>query len=483
MANSKYFYITTTLPYINSEPHIGFAAEIIRADVIARFEAQRGAKVFFNTGTDEHGLKIYQKATELGLNVQEYCDIYSAKFLPLQEKLNLSYNKFIRTTDSDHEKAAQEFWRRCDASGDIYKKSYQVKYCVGCEMEKTDSELENGHCSLHPNQALEIINEENYFFRFSKYQDKLLALYKNNPDFVLPGSRLKEITAFVSSGLQDFSISRLKEKMPHGVAVPNDDSQVMYVWFDALVNYISTLGWPNDSDNLKNYWPGLQVCGKDNLRPQAAMWQAMLMSAGLPNSKQILVFGFLTANGQKMSKSLGNTISPYELADKYGADAVRYYLLAEIACFEDGDYSEEKFQGRYNSDLANGLGNLVARVSNLLEKNEIVTNLKVDLKNPEMVETLSNFTESFRNYRFNEALQVLWEKIKICDEDLSRKAPWKMTDKKEIENILRPLAQTILNLAYLLEPFLPNSAQKIQVQFSASQIKKSEALFPRLILN
>lgn len=480
MDSQKYFYITTTLPYINSEPHIGFAAEIIKADVIARYEAQKGAQVFFNTGTDEHGLKIYQKAKELGLDIQEFCDLYSAKFLPLKEKLNLSYNKFIRTTDSEHKKAAQEFWRRCEANGDIYKKSYQVKYCVGCEMEKTDSELQNGHCPLHPNQELEIIAEENYFFRFSKYQEKLLEFYKNNPEFVLPSSRQKEISAFVESGLQDFSISRLKEKMPHGVSVPGDDSQVMYVWFDALVNYISTLGWPNDLENFKNYWPGLQVCGKDNLRPQTAMWQAMLMSAGLGNSRQVLVFGFLTANGQKMSKSLGNTVNPYELADKYGADAVRYYLLAEIAPFEDGDYSEEKFCGRYNSDLANGLGNLVARVSNLLEKNQIETNLKVNLKDESIVETLNSYEESFKTYRFNEILQILWEKIKICDENLSQKTPWKMTDKKEIANVLIPLAQTILNIAYLLEPFLPNASQKIQNQFSVSQVKKGEVLFPRL---
>jgi len=477
---NKYFYITTTLPYINSEPHIGFAAEIIKADVIARYEAQRGAKVFFNTGTDEHGLKIYQKAKELGLDIQEYCDLYSAKFLPLKEKLNLSYNKFIRTTEASHKKAAQEFWRLCAARGDIYKKSYRVKYCVGCEMEKTDSELQNGRCPLHPNQELEIINEENYFFRFSNYQDKLLDFYKNNPNFVLPSSRLKEITAFVESGLQDFSISRLKEKMPHGVPVPGDDSQVMYVWFDALVNYISTLGWPDKTEDFNNYWPGLQVCGKDNLRPQTAMWQAMLMSAGLPNSKQVLVFGFLTSNGQKMSKSLGNVVNPYELADKYGADAVRYYLLAEIAPFEDGDYSEEKFQGRYNSDLANGLGNLVARISNLLEKNQIASNLQVDLKNGDITDTLDNFEESLKAYRFNESLQILWEKLKICDESLSQKAPWKMTDKKEIEIVLKPLAQTILNIAYLLEPFLPGVAQKIQKQFFSAQISKGESLFPRL---
>ncbi|NLZ74524.1 methionine--tRNA ligase [Candidatus Falkowbacteria bacterium] len=478
--SAKNFYITTTLPYINSEPHIGFAAEIIKADVIARLAAQRGAKIFFNTGTDEHGLKIYQKAKELGIDVQAYCDEYSAKFRPLKEKLNLSYTNFIRTTDSFHIAAAQEFWRRCEANGDIYKKLYQIKYCVGCEMEKTDSELENGRCPLHPQMKIENINEENYFFRFSKYADRLLELYNNNPTFVLPASRLKEIKAFVEGGLQDFSISRVKEKMPHGIPVPGDETQVMYVWFDALINYISTLGWPDESEDYKKYWPGIQVCGKDNLRPQAAMWQAMLMSAGLPPSKQILVFGFLTMNGQKISKSLGNLVNPYELIEQYGADAVRYYLLAEIPPFEDGDYSEEKFQSRYNADLANGLGNLVARVSNLLEKNEIKTNLKINLEDEGIREIVKRFEASLQEYRFNEALQILWEKIRACDEELSRQAPWKMTDQKEIENILFPLAQTILNIAYLLEPFIPETAQKIQKQFLAEQIKKGEALFPRL---
>ncbi|MFA7088017.1 MAG: methionine--tRNA ligase [Patescibacteria group bacterium] len=480
MSIDKNFYITTTLPYINSEPHIGFAAEIIKADVIARYQAQRGKSVFFNTGTDEHGLKIYQKAQGLGMDVEEYCDIYSAKFLPLKEKLNLSYNKFIRTTDPTHQAAAQEFWRRCEKNGDIYKKAYKVKYCVGCEMEKTDSELENGRCPLHPNQDLEIIEEENYFFRFSKYQDKLLDLYDKHPDFVLPASRLKEIRTFVASGLEDFSISRLKEKMSHGVPVPGDDSQVMYVWFDALVNYISTLGWPEEKGNYQKYWPGLQVCGKDNLRPQSAMWQAMLLSAGLPTSKQILVFGFLTANGQKISKSLGNTVDPYELADKYGADAVRYYLLAEMSPFADGDYSEEKFIERYNADLANGLGNLTARVSNLLEKNGIETGLRVDLENKDIKPVVDKMENKMASCQFNEVLQILWEKISECDESLSRMAPWKIKEKEKVADILLPLAQGILNIAYLLEPFLPTAAQKVQEQFLEKQIKKKDSLFPRL---
>lgn len=480
MSVKKYFYITTTLAYINSEPHVGFAAEIIKADVIARSARQQGNEVFFNTGTDEHGLKVYLKIKESGRGTQEYCDEYSAKFLPLKEKLNLSYTNFIRTTDPEHKKAAQEFWRRCAAKGDIYKKNYEIRYCVGCEMEKTDSELVDGRCPLHPNLALEIIKEENYFFRFSKYQAALLALYDAQPDFVWPASRFKEIRAFVAAGLQDFSISRLKEKMPHGVPVPGDDSQVMYVWFDALVNYISTLGWPAETANFKNYWPGLQVCGKDNLRPQAAMWQAMLLSADLPNSRRVLVFGFLTAEGQKMSKSLGNVINPYEVVDKYGTDPLRYYLLAEIPPFEDGDYSEEKFLGRYNSDLANGLGNLVARVSTLLEQKAIATDLKVDLNDSGISATVQDLRLKMAEYRFNEALQVLWRKIRVCDETLTREAPWKITDLKVSAAVLKPLAQDILNLAYLLEPFLPTTGQKIQAQFSASQVRKDEALFPRL---
>lgn len=480
MSADKHFYITTTLPYINSAPHIGFAAEIIKADVIARYRRQRGDEVVFNTGTDEHGLKIYQKAQELGLEVQEYCDQYSAKFLPLKEELNLSYDRFIRTTASHHQAAAQEFWRRCAANGDIYKKNYKVKYCVGCELEKTDSELEQGRCPLHPDRDLEIIEEENYFFRFSRYADQLLELYRSNPEFVVPASRLKEITAFVSAGLQDFSISRQKDKMPHGVPVPGDDSQVMYVWFDALVNYVSTLGWPDKSAEFSQYWPGLQVCGKDNLRPQSAMWQAMLMSAGLPNSRQVLVFGFLTSNGQKMSKSLGNVVDPFEVVHKYGADAVRYYLLSEMSPFEDGDYSDDKFQERYNADLANGLGNLVARVSNLLEKNGLATELSVNLADESFKATTAAYESAMAGYRFNEALQALWHKIKNCDEIITKTAPWKVTDREQVSAILIPLAQDILNLSWLLEPFLPATGQKIREQFSSRQIRKGEPLFPRL---
>ncbi|KKT81841.1 MAG: Methionine-tRNA ligase, partial [Microgenomates group bacterium GW2011_GWC1_44_9] len=276
------FYITTTLPYVNAEPHIGFAMEIIRADVLARLHRAMGDEVFFNTGTDEHGQKIYQKAVEAGKEPKAYCDEYAERFGRLKRGLNLSYNNFIRTTDEHHLVAAQEFWKLCESKGDIYKKIYRIKYCVGCELEKTDSELINGKCPLHPTQELENIEEENYFFRLSNYQQKLLDLYESHPNFVIPDFRQNEMKIFVQGGLQDFSVSRVKAKMPWGVEVPGDPSQIMYVWFDALVNYISALGWPETQERFDGFWPGIQVCGKDNLRQQTAMWQAMLMSAGLP---------------------------------------------------------------------------------------------------------------------------------------------------------------------------------------------------------
>ena len=477
--SQKPFYITTTLPYTNSDPHIGFATEIIKADVIARWHQLQGEEVLFNTGTDEHGLKIYQNAIKAGLSPREYCEPYATKFKSLKELLNLSFTNFIRTTDDNHIVAVQEFWQRCVAHDDIYKKNYQIKYCVGCELEKQESDLVNGHCPFHPNQELEIIEEENYFFRFSKYQEPLLKFYETHPNFVIPNHRYNEIKNFVAGGLQDFSISRVKSKMPNGVPVPGDDTQVIYVWFDALVNYISTLSWPDESDlgNFKKFWPGVQVCGKDNLRQQAAMWQAMLMSAGLPNSKQVVVFGFLTANGQKISKSSGNMVDPFEFANKYGADALRYYLLTDILPFEDGDFSEERLRLKYNADLANGLGNLAARVATLLENNEIATGLKIDVSG---LAWADEFTKVIETYKYNDVLAILWNQIKDCNEKMTAAAPWKMADKEEITKVLKPIAQDILNIAYYLQIFMPSTAAKLIAQFSAVQIKKEESLFPRL---
>ncbi|MBI2636794.1 MAG: methionine--tRNA ligase, partial [Parcubacteria group bacterium] len=461
------FYITTTLPYVNASPHIGFALEIVQADVIARYRRSRGDDVFFNTGTDEHGLKIYRKAQEAGEDPQTYTDKHAQRFDDLKSALNLSYDAFIRTTDERHKRAAQEFWKRCDKAGDIYKKSYKIKYCVGCELEKTDSELVRGACPLHPDAELESIEEENYFFRFSKYRDSLLKRYASQKDFVLPAHRLKEIAAFVKSGLEDFSVSRLKEKMPWGVPVPGDSEHVMYVWFDALVSYISTLGWPGDEKKFKQFWPGVQIAGKDNLRQQAAMWQAMLLSAGLPNSKQILIHGFITSEGKKMSKSAGKAIDPFGMVEQYGTDALRYYLLAEIPPFEDGDFTMEKFLQRYNGDLANGLGNVVSRVSNLLEKDKI----KVSIKAGNDKELSQSVKAAMEGYAFNEALAIIWQELSRVDEALAEFKPWKMDDVSEKKAVLEPASQRILNVAVLLRPFLPETAESVIAQFGAKQVK------------
>ncbi len=472
----NYYYITTTLPYVNSSPHIGHASEFIRADVLARYNRQLGNEVIFNTGTDEHGLKIFRNAEKEGISAQEYCDKFSAEFRKLKDTLGLSFDKFIRTTDENHIKSAQEFWKRCESNGDIYKKNYSVKYCVGCELEKTESELVEGKCPDHPNQEIEEIEEENYFFRWSNYQEKLLKLYKDNPDFIVPKHRLTEIRNFVEGGLKDFSISRLKEKMPWGIPVPGNDDHVMYVWFDALTNYVNTLGWP-DGDEFKDYWPGVQVAGKDNLRQQTAMWQAMLMSAGLEPSKQVLIFGFIISGGQKMSKSIGNVINPLELVEKYGISAVRFFLLSELTPFEDSDFTIEKFEEAYNVNLANGLGNLVSRTANMLEKNEI----EVDIKESSDEKLENDFKAKMDIYRFDEAMSVLWDKIHESDEFLSSKAPWKMTDKEEIKEVLQIVSQNVLNIAHHLKPFLPEVADKIISQYSEKQIKKGEPLFPRIV--
>ncbi len=467
------YYITTTLPYVNSEPHLGFAMEIVRADVLARWHRLTGDEVFFNTGTDEHGQKIYQKAVEQERDTQEYVDYYAGKFRQLKEVLNLSVDNFIRTTDQHHQESAQEMWRRCKNNGDIYKKMYRIKYCIGCELEKTDSELVDGKCPIHKHLDLQIIEEENYFFKFSKYQEDLLKLYREKINFVIPEWRQLEMIKFVEGGLQDFSISRLKSKMPWGVEVPDDDEQVMFVWFDALTNYISALGWPSDDKKFKEFWPGNQICGKDNLRQQTAMWQAMLISAGLEPSRQIYVEGFITSGGQKMSKSLGNVIDPVEYVEKYGIDALRYFLLAKLHPYEDSDVTPERFEEVYNSDLANGLGNLVARVAAMADDHEFDDGVNTPLKLSRTVE------EALQKYRFDLAMGEIWEKIKKSDTLINERKVWKL-EGDDRKTSLNELVENIRQIAVDLKPFLPETAEKIGDLFGGSKIVKQGALFPRL---
>ncbi len=476
----KKFYVTTTLPYVNAEPHIGFAMEIVYADIIARYRKEAGDEVFFNTGTDEHGLKIYRKALDEGKAPQAYVDEYAEKFKKLKTALNLSDDlHFIRTTDEHHKKAAQEFWKLCEKNGDIYKDTYKTKYCVGCELEKTDSELVDGKCPIHPNLEIEIIEEENYFFKFSKYQEPLLKLYENK-EFVIPESRLNEIKKFAENGLEDFSISRLKEKMPWGIPVPGDEKHVMYVWFDALINYISTLGWPENTQKFEEFWGtkdepnGIQIAGKDQVRQQAAMWQAMLISAGLPTSKQILIHGFVTSNGQKMSKSLGNVVGPYEIIEKYGTDALRYYIAREMNMFDDSDFTWEKFEESYNANLANGLGNLVSRVMKMAVANG------VSLSGEKQDELSDVFANAMNKYEIKNAADMLWERIKYMDNYIQETEPFRdiKTNPENAKKNIMHLLEFLLQLGNLLKPFMPETSGKIlEAIRTNSEIKTP--LFPR----
>ncbi len=490
------FYITTTLPYVNSDPHIGHAMEFIRADIVARYRKLMGHEVFFNTGTDEHGIKIYQKATEAGRVPQDYVDEYAAKFRDLLLALGISSDvHFIRTTDAQHVAAAQEFWKMCDKARDIYKKEYKIKYCVGCELEKTESELVDGRCPIHPSRELEIIEEENYFFRFSKYQARLLELYAKTPDFVIPSSRLGEIRSFVERGLEDFSISRLASKMPWGVPVPGDSEQVMYVWFDALVSYISTLGWPKDLMTFEKWWNEsggvVQYCGKDNLRQQAAMWQAMLMSAGLAPSRQIVIDGFITSGGKKMSKSEGNVIDPIAIVNEYGgngtngnngAEILRYYVARELHPFEDSDFTMEKFKGAYNSHLANGLGNLVSRIMKMASANLSgpVSIPKESDANKTAQDFPENFKKAVEGFDLQTATNIIWEHVGVLDATIQETAPFKLikTDKEKAITTIEDLVTKLYVVASMLQPIMPETSNKIK-ELVKTNTAPELPIFPR----
>ena len=475
--NKNKFYITTTLAYVNAEPHIGFALEIVRADAWARFMRNQGNDIFFNTGTDEHGQKVFQKAKELGLDPQVYCDELAKKYLNLKEILNLSFDNFIRTTDEHHIEASREFWRRCAKNGYIYKKPYKIKYCVGCELEKTESELKDGLCPLHPNLEIQIIDEENYFFKFSEFQEKLKKLYEENPEFVAPPHRFNEVKKIIETGPEDFSISRLKSKMPWGVEVPDDKNHIMYVWFDALINYISAIGWPDDEKKFNSWWPAIQVAGKDNIRQQSAMWQTMLMSVGLAPSKQIFINSFITSKGQKMSKSLGNVISPQEMVDKFGTDGTRWILLSLNTFGDDMDLTWEGMKEKYNADLANGLGNLLERVFTLIINN----NIKLEIGFPNGNPISPDYESNMENFKFSEVTGKIIAEMKKLDKYIDEKKPWQNPDPA----VLNYLFGNIEKILEWIEPFMPDKikqAQDYMEKIRNKKIAKNEKLnlFPRM---
>ncbi len=469
----KPFYITTTLPYVNAPLHMGHALEFIRADVIARHHILIGDEVFFNSGTDEHGQKIYTKALAAGKQPQQFVDDAFAVFRGQVDAFGINPEvHFIRTTDEHHLHAAQEFWKRVADNGYIYKKTYQTKYCVGCESEKTDSELVNGECPLHPGTNIELIDEENYFFKLSALQDKLLAFYETRPDFIVPDFRYNEMKAFVSRGLEDFSISRLKEKMSWGVPVPGDESQVMYVWFDALSNYISTLGWPENETNFKKFWQDgtpTQYCGKDNTRFQGVIWQAMLIAAGLPNSYQIVVNGFITADGGvRMSKTLGNVVDPLEIAREYGTDALRMFLLSEISSFEDSPFTVERFKESYNAHLANGLGNLVSRTMTLSEKYcEPLVEMPV-------------YAGEIQGFDIQASMEAISKEITELDRYINAEKPFSVVkdDLEKGKEIIRTCVERLARIAVALEPFLPETSSVIQLLIKENK-KPEKPLFLR----
>jgi len=477
-------YLTTTLPYVNADPHIGFALEIVHADALARYWRLMGHEVFFNTGTDEHGQKIAEKADEKGESRQAYVDHYAGEFKKLKETLGLSIDAFIRTTNPEHKKAAQEIWKRCFESGDIYKKKYKGLYCVGDEMFMKESDLVDGRCPNHPNMELQEIEEENYFFALSKYQG-YIEEYLSREGVILPEWRRQEALNFVKGGLEDFSISREIARMDWGVPVPGDENHVMYVWFDALTNYISTLGWPDDTNGTyKNFWENgepMQMAGKDQVRFQSIMWQGMLKSAGLAPTHHVLYHGFITSGGQKMSKSLGNVISPFELIEKYGADATRYLLLRHVHPYEDTDITWDRMDEWYTANLVNGLGNLVSRVMKMSESylaEPFDENNLTDEQKKQIYSEL--YTKPFDDYQFSEVANVIWFNIKTLDEYITDTEPFKLVKQNPEAGKahIKLLREGLYLIAKRLEPFMPQTSRIIID--AVKQNKKPENLFPRL---
>ncbi|MBI2543517.1 MAG: methionine--tRNA ligase [Candidatus Aenigmarchaeota archaeon] len=471
----KKFYITTAIPYVNAAPHIGFALELVQTDVIARWYKLLDEDVFLTTGADENSLKNVQAAEKAGITTQQLCDKNAALFRELATKINLSFNSFLRSSSKkDHWTGVQKLWELCKKSGDIYKKKYRGLYCIGCETFYTESELDNGLCPEHKKKP-EIVEEENYFFRLSKYQKKLEKLIESDELKIFPKSRKNEVLSFIKSGLEDFSVSRsVKRAKGWGVPVPDDGSQIIYVWFDALNIYQTAIGFGTDEKKYKKLWPAdLHVIGKGIIRFHAVYWPAILLSAGLKLPRSLLVHGYITVDGQKMSKFLGNVVDPLELMRRYSVDAVRYFLTKEIHVFDDGDFSEKSLINRINGELVADLGNLVYRVLSLTEKfkGKIEGKRELDKKL-----NLKKIEELMGEYKLNEALEEIWGFVRATNKYVNENEPWKLQG-KELSNVLYNLLEACRIISILISAFLPETSEKINKQLGVKAGKLKDCKF------
>lgn len=477
------FYVTTSIPYVNAEPHVGFGMELLYADVLARYHRILGDTTLFSTGTDEHGGKIKESAIAKGVEPLAYVDVISESFRGLGKLLNVSEDRFIRTTNPAHESAAQEIWRRLETY--IYKGTYKGLYCTGCEEFVTEklAKERNGVCPNH-NKPYEQLEEENYFFKLSAFTAPVLKAIEEQSFQIVPERKKNEILAVLKEGLEDISVSRPITQLDWGVPVPGDPNQVMYVWFEALMNYLTVLGFP-DSEDYSTFWPAnVQIVGKDIIRFHAAIWPAMLIGLGIPLPKLLYVHGFVTSEGQKMSKSIGNVISPSEVVENYGVDAFRYYFLRHIPSYDDGDFSWRRFETVYNTELGNELGNLVQRVAVMIGR--YLQGVIGETPGPN--HDIAAYHDALRICRFDKALEVVWLQVRGLNQYLEEQKPWVIAkNPDEFDHLREVLAYAVSNLleiASLLEPFLPDTATKIKELFSPGYIKDiPKALFPKIELH
>ncbi len=502
---NRKFYITTPIFYVNARPHIGSAYTVIAADILARFHRIKGDDVYFLTGTDENSQKNIEAAEKVKKGVKEYLDEMAAVWQETWDSLGISNDDFIRTTEERHKKAVFKFFKEAQKKGDIYEGVYEGYYCDGCEAFLAKDDLVDGKCPNHK-KTPRYIREKNLFFRLTNYREKLLNHIKKHPEFIEPVSRRNEVISYIKDFMTDFSVSR--EKVEWGIPVPGDEKRAIYVWFDALINYISAVGYGTDEKKFKKWWPAdLHLVGKDIIKFHCAYWPAMLMSAGLPLPKKLFAHGFFTVGGQKMSKSLGNIVDPAEISKKYGTDALRYFLIREIKFGEDGDFSLRRLEEVYNSELANELGNLVNRVLVMTEKyfgGKVPKHTKLQIGYKFYEKTMKDYEEAMERLMLHDTVEAILSLVRYCNQLIDKEKPWGLfkSDKKRLSDVMYQLLDSLRLLGWMLWPVTPVAAEKIWEQLgilasekkkkwekgskagelkSGTKIKKGETLFPKII--